>query len=43
MHALLTELAKQGKLAPQIAEAKEKMKQRIAERRAKGEEVMEED
>ncbi|GAA6000734.1 ubiquitin carboxyl-terminal hydrolase [Rhodotorula paludigena] len=43
VHALLTELAKQGKLAPQIAEAKEKMKQRIAERRAKGEEVMEED
>ncbi|GAA5908154.1 hypothetical protein JCM5296_000519 [Sporobolomyces johnsonii] len=42
VHALLVELAKQDKLAPQIADAKEKMQKRLAERRAKGE-AMDED
>ncbi|GAA5969478.1 hypothetical protein JCM11641_008129 [Rhodosporidiobolus odoratus] len=42
-HALLVELAKQGKLQPQIEAAKVKMKQRNEEKKAKGMDVMEED
>ncbi|GAA5921932.1 hypothetical protein JCM3775_003424 [Rhodotorula graminis] len=42
VHALLHESAKQGKLTSQMAEAKEKMKQRVADKRAKGE-AMDED
>ncbi|MEI4867098.1 hypothetical protein, partial [Klebsiella pneumoniae] len=42
IHGLLVELAKQDKLAPQIEAAKQKMKDRIAEKRAKGE-MMDED
>lgn len=42
VHALLHESAKQGKLTSQIDEAKVKMKQRVADKRAKGE-AMEED
>lgn len=42
VHGLLVELAKQGKLSPQIEAAKQKMKERIAEKRAKGE-MMDED
>ncbi|GAA5869102.1 hypothetical protein JCM8547_008698 [Rhodosporidiobolus lusitaniae] len=36
VHALLLELAKQGKLKEQVEGAKEKMKQRVEERKAKG-------
>ncbi|BGP57014.1 hypothetical protein JCM8202v2_004650 [Rhodotorula sphaerocarpa] len=36
VHALLVELGKQHRLAPQIDAAKLKMKERVAERRAKG-------
>ncbi|BGP42169.1 hypothetical protein JCM10449v2_006174 [Rhodotorula kratochvilovae] len=42
VHALLHESAKQGQLAPQIAAAKEKMKERVAEKKRRGE-AMEED
>ncbi|KAG0662677.1 hypothetical protein C6P46_003181 [Rhodotorula mucilaginosa] len=42
IHGLLVELAKQDKLAPQIEAAKQKMKDRIAEKRVKGE-MMDED
>ncbi|GAA5863671.1 hypothetical protein JCM3774_001209 [Rhodotorula dairenensis] len=42
IHGLLVELAKQGKLSPQIEAAKQKMKERVAEKRAKGE-MMDED
>lgn len=36
VHAVLLELAKQGKLAGQVGEAKETMKRKLAERQAKG-------
>jgi hypothetical protein len=36
IHALLLELAKQNKLAPQIEAAKERMKVKVAEAKAKG-------
>ncbi|BGP26553.1 ubiquitin carboxyl-terminal hydrolase L5 [Rhodotorula toruloides] len=42
VHALLVESAKQDKLRPQIEEAKQKMKQKIEEKRRKGE-MMDED
>ncbi|KAJ8293052.1 Ubiquitin carboxyl-terminal hydrolase isozyme L5 [Rhodotorula toruloides] len=42
VHALLVESAKQDKLKPQIDEAKQKMKQKIEEKRRKGE-MMDED
>ena len=40
IHGLLVELAKQDKLAPQVEAAKQKMKDRIADKRAKGETMM---
>lgn len=42
VHALLVESAKQDTLKPQIEEAKQKMKQKIEEKRRKGE-MMDED
>lgn len=42
VHALLVEAAKQDKLKPQIEDAKQKMKQKIEEKRRKGE-MMDED
>ncbi|BGP18535.1 hypothetical protein JCM10213_002952 [Rhodosporidiobolus nylandii] len=42
-HVLLVELAKQGQLQPQIEAAKQKMKERLEEKKRKGEDVMMED
>ncbi|POY73154.1 putative Ubiquitinyl hydrolase 1 [Rhodotorula taiwanensis] len=43
IHAMLVELAKQDRLGAQIEAAKSKMKERVAERKAKGEVMMEDD
>ena len=36
IHSLLLAMAREGKLTPSIAEAKEEMKKKIAEQKAKG-------